>query len=460
MGGPSLPRAKAATNARELESARRLCSSGASHEKTFPVAPFVPGTLAHMMVFDFTPRLLPPAIMKTLALIMLSTLALFARAAEKIIVTVTNDLDIARPAEVVAVPFSEIQRLLPDMLFDHLAVRDATGTVIPAQGTNFQPEEHHDYYRDLVFQHDFAAGEKSATFTIERTSTTVPPFPARVFARYVPERFDDFAWENDRVAHRIYGPGLDTPAAGSTRMISSGVDVWCKRVRYLVVDRWYVKGHYHTDTGEGLDMYDVGTARGCGGTGVWDGQKLFVAHNWKTWKVLANGPIRAVFELTYDPWVAGNGITVAETKRVTVDAGHNLDDVESTFAFAPGSGSNGEITVALGLTKHPKQAAATPAQDEKSAWISLWEDFQNPMSGHLGTGVILAPAARFAGLAETPPDRLILAKVKPGETLRYLTGAGWAQSGDFSSKDDWNAYLASWAKRLQSPIRIAKIEAQ
>ncbi|HUL55283.1 MAG TPA: DUF4861 family protein [Opitutaceae bacterium] len=398
--------------------------------------------------------------MKTPAFLLLPALALCAHATDKIVVTVTNDLDLARPAEVIAVPFSEIQRLLPDMLFDHLAVRDARGAIIPAQGTNFQPEEHHDYYRDLVFQHDFAAGEKSATFTIEKTAATVPPFPARVFARYIPERFDDFAWENDRIGHRIYGPGLDTPAAGGTRMISSGIDVWCKRVRYPIVDRWYVKGHYHTDTGEGLDMYDVGTARGCGGIGVWDGTTLRVSHNWKTWKVLANGPIRAVFELTYEPWDAGRGITVSETKRFTVDAGHNLDEIESTFVVAPPPGADADLTIAIGLTRHPKQAAAKAAQDDAGAWMSLWEDFENPMSGRLGTGVVLAPGARFAGWAETPSDRLMLARVKPGETLRYRAGAGWVASGDFASPDDWNAYLAACARRLASPIRIAKLEAQ
>ncbi|MGA2445019.1 MAG: DUF4861 domain-containing protein [Opitutaceae bacterium] len=398
--------------------------------------------------------------MKKITLVMLVCSALFARAAEKIVVTITNDLDAARPAEVVAVPFSEILRLLPGVMIDHLVVKDAAGAVLPAQVTNFEPDEHRDNYLDLLFQHDFAAGEKSATFTIEKTDAPVPPFPAKVFARYVPERFDDFAWENDRIAHRIYGPGLDTPAAGSTRMISSGVDVWSKRVRYLIVDRWYVKGHYHTDTGEGLDMYDTGTNRGCGGTGVWDGRKLYVSHNWKTWKALANGPIRAVFELAYAPWDAGGGVKVSETKRFTVDAGHNLDEIESTFDFAPAPAASGELTIAIGLTRHPKQATAVTAQDEKAGWISLWEDFQNSMAGNLGTGVIVAPDTRLAGLAETPNDRLILAKVKAGETLRYYAGAGWAQSGDFATKDDWNAYLASWAKRLQSPIKIAKIEAQ
>jgi len=101
-----------------------------------------------------------------------------------------------------------------------------------------------------------------------------------------------------------------------------------------------------------------------------------------------------------------------------------------------------------------------PAQDDQGAWIGLWEDFQKPMAGNLGTGVILGSAGKLAGFAETATDRLILAKVKPGETLCYYAGAGWKQSGDFSSRDDWNAYLASWAKRLASPVKIARLDAQ
>jgi hypothetical protein len=68
--------------------------------------------------------------------------------------------------------------------------------------------------------------------------------------------------------------------------------------------------------------------------------------------------------------------------------------------------------------------------------------------------------ARPGRLAETPADRIILAKVEPGETLRSYASGGWKQSGDFASNDDWTAYLAAWAKRQQSPIKIAKIEAQ
>ena len=58
--------------------------------------------------------------------------------------------------------------------------------------------------------------------------------------------------------------------------------MWGKRVSYPIIDRWYAKGHdqFHKDgEGEGLDLYSIGGSRGAGGTGVWDGTKLWTSDN-------------------------------------------------------------------------------------------------------------------------------------------------------------------------------------
>lgn len=92
----------------------------------------------------------------------------------------------------------------------------------------------------------------------------------------------DFAWENDKVAFRTYGPACqklfeDGKPGG---LISSGIDCWLKRVDYPIIDKWYKKneagGSYHVDDGEGLDNYHVGTTRGCGGTAIIEDGKLVV----------------------------------------------------------------------------------------------------------------------------------------------------------------------------------------
>ena len=385
-----------------------------------------------------------------------------ALGAGKLMVTVTNDLAIARPAETITVPWAEVNKALPKAMIQHIAVKDATGASLAFQVTNVAPEAKDPQgngvaYGDLVFQHDFAAGEKFATFTVEKTDAVAPVFPAKVFARFVPERLDDFAWENDKLAHRTYGPALAAPDAekrGKEVLVTSGLDIWCKRVPYLVVDRWYNKGHdhYHKDEGEGMDMYQVGTSRGCGGTGVWDGSKLSVGRNYKTWNVIANGPIRAIFELTYEAWDAGNGVKVAEVKRLTVDAGHNLDLIDSTFTFAGPK----ELTVGIGINKNSgdkgQDSVATVAKNQPDGSLVQWE--VQKTNGSLGTAIIV-PSAAFAGFAEDSVNQLILAKVVSGQSLAYFVGGGWTKSGDFSSPADWNVYVAACAARAKSPVKVA-----
>src|SRR5690242_7694531 len=105
--------------------------------------------------------------MKIAALFLLAPLVCVA--ADKFSLTVTNDLPIARPAETITVPWKQVNQALPHALIQHLAVKDAAGHALPFQVTNVAPEAKDPQnngvaYGDLVFQHDFAPGEKSATF--------------------------------------------------------------------------------------------------------------------------------------------------------------------------------------------------------------------------------------------------------------------------------------------------------
>ena len=382
-----------------------------------------------------------------------------AVAASALTVTVTHQLPSARLAETITVPWAAVARALPGALLQPLAVKDATGRSLPYQVTNIAPQAKDPSgagvaYGELIFQHDFAAGEKSATFTIEKISTVAPVFPAQVSARYVPERLDDFAWENDKIGHRTYGPALAAPALpGISKevLVTSGLDVWCKRVSYPIVDRWYNKGHdhYHKDEGEGMDMYQVGASRGCGGTGVWVNQQLYVSRNYKSWKVIANGPIRAIFELTYEAWPAA-GLMVSEVKRFTVDAGHNLDQIESTFTVTGAK----EITVGIGLNKTPTDKGQEPqiTLTPNPADGSLTQWVVQKTNGSLGTAVIVP--AGFLGLAEDERNHLLLAKVATGQPLRYYAGAGWSKAGEFSTPQAWHDYVAAWAARAAWPVQI------
>ena len=382
-------------------------------------------------------------------------------AAERLTVTVTHTLDQARPSETITIPWTEVNRALPGALLQKIAVKDAAGKVLPYQVTNVAPQAKDPKnegiaYGELIFQHDFAPGEKKATFTVEKIDAVAPVFPSKVSARYIQERLDDFAWENDKVAHRTYGPALAAPAAegsGKEVLVTSGMDIWFKRVPYPIVDRWYNKGHdhYHHDEGEGIDMYNVGGSRGNGGTGVWDGKQLYIGANYSAWKVIANGPLRAIFELTYDAWIAA-GVKVSEVKRFTVDAGHYFDQVDSTFTFAGPQ----QLDVAVGINKTP----ADKGQEAKVGFTQVAADgaliqwVEQRSNGAFGAAIIL-PSASKDGFAEDKRNALILAPVVAGKPLRYYVGAAWTRSGDFKSEQDWQRYVAAEAARSRSPVTVS-----
>jgi hypothetical protein len=374
-------------------------------------------------------------------------------------ITVENDLDAPRPRSTIAVPFADIAAVDASLRMFHLVVKDAKGRVLPSQVTNYQHDHRGAQYDDLVFPYDFAAGEKRAVFTVEPVARATPPEPACAYARVVPERLDDLAWENDRIAHRMYGLALNSPAAGMERLRGSGIDVWGKRVAYPIIDRWYAKGHdqFHKDgEDEGLDLYSIGGSRGAGGTGIWDGTRLWTSDNFMSAQVLSNGPRRVAFKLAYAPWDAGAAGAVSEVKQFTTDCGRNFDSIESTFDFGVA-----EAVVGIGITEHA-QAEGFPqgvlTRDPDGRWMSWWEDNKD---GGLGIAVILAAGEMPAGFAYEPPakapgngNHLLLVKARDGATLRYYAGAGWTGSGQFADRAAWEKHVRAHAERALKPLRI------
>lgn len=402
---------------------------------------------------------LRPTLLACAALSAMSVL-LPACAAERLTVTASHKLDIARPAETIAIPWSQVNEALPHALIQSIVVKDAAGRVLPYQVTNVAPQAKDPKmvgaaYGELLFQYDFKAGEKSASFTVEKAAGVAPPFPVKAYARYIPERLDDFAWENDKIAHRTYGPALGAPAApgsGKEVLVTSGIDIWFKRVPYPIVDRWYTIGHdhYHVDEGEGMDMYNVGPTRGAGGTGIWDGKTLFVGANYKNWKVVTNGPVRAVFELSYDSWDAA-GTRVSELKRFTIDAGRHFTQVDTTFSFS----GQAKLTAAIGLNKRPSDKGQEAKVDivENRADGTLVQWVAQRSLGDFGVALIVPKPASVV-FAEDERNALVTTPVEPGKPLRYYIGAAWTRGSAIASQTDWKRHVAEEAARRNAPVTV------
>jgi len=355
-------------------------------------------------------------------------------------VKVQNPLAVARAGQTVAVAFADLRKLAPALEAGKAVVFDDKGKPVLSQLVDADGDDTPD---ELVFQADLGAKE-SKTFSVEtgtRALFTRDDF--KVYGRFVRERHDDFAWENDRVAHRMYGPDLEIWK--KEPLTSSGIDVWSKRATRLVINEWYMTDDYHRDNGDGGDFYTVKKTRGCGGVAIWAGNKPFVSRNFVTSRVLTNGPLRLVFELGYAPFDAGAGVKVSETKRITLDAGKNFNRVASTFKVEAGPPA---LAVGVGIGKKP---GADLKSDKQS--IRTWEPL-NDGNGTAGCAVVLAPGTT-GSVKSTDLDTLLVAKVSPGAPFVFYFGSDWSKRpGGATDAAAWTKAVSELTRELAAPVKV------
>ena len=356
-------------------------------------------------------------------------------------VTIRNALDLARTSETVVLTGAAIRQAMPveDLRTVHVH-DDASGRELVVQPIDLNDDG---VFDEVIFQADIGP-RATRTFTLSvgpRQIHTKDQFKA--YGRFVRERRDDFAWENDRVAHRMYGKALETWA--QEPLTSSSVDVWFKRTRRLVINEWYMVDDYHRDLGDGADMYSAGRSRGCGGNGIWDAGRLHTSANFVDSRVLANGPIRVTFELTYPAFDAA-GARVTEIKRITLDAGHNLNRFESRYAGAPAAPK----VQAAGIKKAP---GSQVAQDKARGVLRTWEPVKADGS-NFGCGVLVDPA-QLTGFVEADGNVLAVTTMSAGSDVTYYAGSGWDKSGDFKTVEDWDRHLDQAAQRIRSSLAVS-----
>ena len=380
-----------------------------------------------------------------------------------IALTVTNPATFFRDCE--TVENNMFGRRPHTLIMDGVSSRILDSQIYQADTNRNDP-----FWHKLLFQVDLAPNETKKFYILGPSElAAVPPSIVKTMARFVPERFDDFAWESDRIAHRIYGQAL----IAKEGTISSGADVWIKKDRGLIVDEMYRTKHYHEDNGSFMDDYRVGKSRGCGGLGIWDGKKLFVSSNWQKWKLITSGPIRSEFELTYDAWDAGNGRKVSEVKRFSIDAGSWLTKVTSTIT----SDDKSPLTIGVGLSERacPTNRTETFTQDLAAGWLTYWQPEDQP-KGVTATAILLPRNSVKEFINDNPamPDsvkhanvpqpthegypairnQLAITQMEVDKPLTYYFGACWDRSGDFTNSEQWSAYVKRFAERRDAPLTV------
>lgn len=252
----------------------------------------------------------------------------------------------------------------------------------------------------------------------------------KVYGRFVPERKDDFAWENEFAAFRMYGPALrpENP--------SNGVDLWLKAGPELVVDSFYYREHklglpYHINYGKGLDCYKVGHTCGAGGLVVIANDQTYIGGAYDRWEIIEQTPDRFIFKLEYDS-LAVDGHILHESITITAEAGSAMNQANVVLT----GDYEGELLVGGGIYMHDtidhfevydKIGMIFYEEDALSDKTAAQMNYDYNGSTSQGR-IYITVQTPDATVTDIQDGNLIA--VKPytlGDTLTYYFGATWSE---------------------------------
>lgn len=362
------------------------------------------------------------------------------------IIVIKNTLNIERTFETVELSkeFLELDSL------SNIGIRDVnTHKLLVTQAIDNDGDGVFDV---LLFQPEIPISSEKAFEIVIISEDQKPKKLNYCYSRFVPERTDDYAWENNKVAFRAYGPTAQNlfEKGKPNGTLSSGIDAWLKRVEYPIINKWYKKhttgtGTYHEDTGEGLDNFHVGVSRGVGGVAVKNEKLYYFSKNYIEWKTITVGPIRTSFYLKYDDWDA-NGNNIQESKIISLDYGQNLSRFELEV--------KGTKTISAGLTLHEKDGEVTI--NKENAWLSYWQPHSDSEIGI----AIVTEKKYFMNSDKYVTDKRDLSNAYANlnvinNKVIYYAGFGWKKSGQFKNNLEWEGYLNKSSLKINNPLLIS-----
>lgn len=272
---------------------------------------------------------------------------------------------------------------------------------------------------------------------------------AKVFGRYVPERKDDFAWENEYAAFRMYGPAL------APENPSNGVDLWLKTSPELVVDSFYYREHvlglpYHINYGKGLDCYKVAHTCGAGGLVVIADGQTWIGGPYDRWEILEQTPDKFVFKLEYDS-VPVRDRVLQQSVTITAEAGQLLNKAEVVLT----GDYPGDLCLGAGICLHDDAEGRNMRGGTEEGYIAYAEDALSDKTaaqmnfdynGSTSQGRNYIAVKLPGGSADILKDQsaetmVIYRPYTLGDTLTYWFGACWSKwsNGEqaFPTDEDW-----------------------
>lgn len=418
-------------------------------------------------------------------LLICQVLCVSAAKKDDIAIIITNTLATSRMPEMVELSEKEVRRKLEVNDDDaNIIITDAEGKEIPSQKT-------YDGKR-IFLSPELKAKEKRIFHARKAQSSDYAP---RVFGRRYPERQDDFSFENDRIAYRLYGP--ETQKKGEKLY---GYDLFNKRTTDLILDELYAdqtdsnmwktfnrlkqKGMnseatalymafcYHIDHGKGMDCYKVGPTLGAGTNALISPSGISYPWCYTDLEILDRGPLRLTVRLDYGTRLV-EGVKVAEQRILTIDAGSNMVKAEVSYTTPKATCLPDDVKVCCGIVVHNENPEAyildhengTMAYEDLGDVNVAWDGFRERQAKEMGKIFVgtYVPAGKVQ--MEMLADKKIggakghvitSVKLAGNNHFTYYFGSGWDRNPSTSFRDInlWAQYLKTFASQKRVPLMI------
>jgi hypothetical protein len=331
----------------------------------------------------------------------------------------------------------DVNQFLPDTTTGlPVIVKDRQGKLLPSQCDDMDGDGSWD---ELVFLCDQGAGE-SIRVTFEPVEPAAyPVFNTRTHLRFcrasephdtawgdlrmktndtkftIPVyQMEGPAWENDIVAFRNYYDARN------------GIDIYGKRVNDMVLDSVGINDrNYHELASWGMDILKVGNSLGAGAIAIGIGDSLYRIGPCEEgrFRLISQGPVRTVFELTYKNVPAGDRFYSVK-QRISIYAGDNF--YRNSIQV---DGLKGDEELVTGIVDmHALAADLAEAGDLKI--MSTWG--KQSMNGDILGMAVIFPASEFKRYWEAPASG-------PGIVNTHLVSLGLS-----AGRPTTYAFVAAW----------------
>ena len=262
------------------------------------------------------------------------------------------------------------------------------------------------------------------------------------------------SWENDKIGFRSYWDKRN------------GKDIWGKTTDKMVMDSIGLPNmpSYHEIQTWGADILKVGNSLGVGALAMKKNGKLVRLGDTKkaSFKVLTEGPVRAVFTLTYTGWDV-EGETFDITEKISIWKGKYGYKSDVTL-----KGSNQKIVTGI-VNINLKKDTLFTVNPNKNRTIIYTFDKQTEFNDHLGMALILK-TEEVVGMGKAPNTGsgksidgnspishiLIMLNYKiDSNEVSFWFFAGWEHTNSvFKTQKGFENMLVNEANKLDNPIII------